>query len=198
MTHSHQLSGAGHTPIADPELVLSQAVLCADGIPRCPWALSNPVTLSDHDTRWGQQPTTPSRWFEALCLEIFQSGLPQATALGRHAALKQALYDFHPRQVALFSDDDIDDLLLDRTMIRNRPKLVAVVTAARITQDWEDHQWQECVAVGSLASSQAAHHLAQRFRELGISHVGDAIAHHFLNRVGALPAHTPGCYRYRR
>ena len=61
-------------PRADPSVLLSP-VLCADGRLRCPWALSTPDVLDDHDTSWGIRPQLRSEWFRALSLEILQAGL---------------------------------------------------------------------------------------------------------------------------
>ncbi|MDO5618656.1 DNA-3-methyladenine glycosylase I [Kocuria sp.] len=178
--------------------ILDRSVLCADGLPRCPWALGNSVILADHDSRWGQRPVQSDRWFEALVLEIFQAGLAPGTALGRHGALQEALYDFHPQRCATLDDDDVDDLLLDRRLIRNRAKLVAVVTAARVTQAWDTEDWQDITdsaTAGAHSDLEAARNLAGRLRELHVVHVGEGIARHFLARTGCITAHVPGCHR---
>ncbi|NKE08530.1 MULTISPECIES: DNA-3-methyladenine glycosylase I [Kocuria] len=191
---------ARHTQaLLGPAAVLDQPALCADGLPRCPWALSSSVILEDHDTRWGRTPVRSSGWFEALALEVFQAGLAPGTALGRHGALREAFREFSPHDAALLDDDDVDELLLDPRMIRNRAKLVAVIGVARVTQAWDTEDWEELCTPGAgehLTQDRdaMARSLAVRLRGLGVAHVGPGIGQHFLARTGVLPAHVPGCH----
>lgn len=180
--------------------LLDHPALCADGLPRCPWALSSSVILEDHETRWGRSPATSPEWFEAMALEIFQAGLAPGTALARYGALREALREFSPQDAALLDDDDVDELLLERRMIRNRAKLVAVIGLARVTQAWDTEDWDElcCPARANDPAKDAeeiAKGLAARLRQLGVAHVGPGIAKHFLARTGVVCAHVPGCHR---
>lgn len=194
-----------HTPTLDaqalpnPAAVLDHPALCADGLPRCPWALSSSVILEDHDIRWGRTPVSSSEWFEALALEVFQAGLAPGTALVRHGALREAFREFSPQDAALLDDDDVDELLLDRRVIRNRAKLVAVIGVARVTRAWDTEDWEDLCTPSTgehpMQDPDArARALAARLRELGVAHVGPGIGQHFLARTGVVPAHVPGCH----
>lgn len=195
--HPHTLEPNAPLSLA---ALLDQPALCADHLPRCPWALSSSVILEDHDTRWGRSPASSPQWFEALALELFQAGLAPGTALGRHGALREAFREFYPPDTALLDDDDVDELLLDRRMIRNRAKIVAVIGVARLTRAWDTEDWE---ALCSPEQGQnpwrepeaVASGLASRLRELGVAHVGPGIAKHFLARTGVVPAHVTGCHR---
>lgn len=184
-----------NSPDATLSLVLNQPVMCADHLARCPWSVTNALLLEDHDVRWGQPPQSTMGWFEALTLEIFQAGLAPGTALGRHDSLAKALCGFRPADIALLNDDDIDDLMVERTMIRNRAKLVAVVGAARLTETWSTNDWNTLVTDAAAHGDHAARELATQLRALGITHIGENIARHILARTGAINAHVPGCYR---
>ncbi|NHU85082.1 DNA-3-methyladenine glycosylase I [Kocuria sp. JC486] len=183
------------TSTAEGHRVLDYPVVCADTLSRCPWALTGPSVLRDHDERWGDRPRGSREWFESLCLEIFQSGLAPGTAVAKHGALKEALRDFHPDQTALLQDDDVDELLLDRGLIRNRAKFVAVIQAARVLQGWDTEDWEELTDSAVRDTENPAAHVAQRLRDLGLSHVGQGTAARFLARTGATVAHVEGCFR---
>lgn len=187
LEHSSE-PGIGHP-------ILDRAVLCADGLHRCPWALNNAAILTDHDHCWGQLPASSRAWFEALAMEIFQAGLAAGTALSRHGALREAFCGFHPGQVALLEDDDVDEFLVDRRLIRNRAKVEAVILAARVLQGWDTEDWEEMTNAAGHGDPQPARDLSQRLRALGVVHVGDGIARCFLVRTGRSPAHVPGCFR---
>lgn len=194
---SHTIEGVAPLSVA---ALLDHPALCADGLPRCPWALSSSVILEDHDTRWGRSPISSPGWFEALALEIFQAGLAPGTALGRYGALHEALREFSPQDAALLDDDDVDELLLERRMIRNRAKLVAVIGVARVTQAWDTEDWDELCSPAEannpgIGAEEMAKELAARLRKLGVAHVGPGIAKHFLARTGVVSAHVPGCHR---
>ena len=104
-----------------------RAVLCGDGLRRCPWAPTGPAALEEHDRRWGARPADSSGWFEALGLEIFQAGLARWSIAQRREGLRRALRDFVPEEIARMTEDDVDELLLDPAVIRNRVKIEAVV-----------------------------------------------------------------------
>ncbi|KAA9395389.1 hypothetical protein FCK90_03025 [Kocuria coralli] len=193
---SPDLRGAGEDPGGRLHRILDHAVLCADGVYRCPWALVNSVVLEEHDLVWGRRPLTSPAWFEALAMEIFQAGLATGTAAGRRGALSEAMCGFLPARTGLLADEDVDELMLDRRLIRNRAKLVAVIHAARLVQGWDTEDWEEITGAAAAHPGEAPRQLAQRFRELGLVHVGPGIAGHFLARTGVVTGHVEGCHRH--
>ena len=94
----------------DPSVLLSP-VLCADGRLRCPWALSTPDVLDDHDTSWGIRPQLRSEWFRALSLEILQAGLAPGASVSRLPAL-EAVTRLRAAEAGA-SDLSVTDRLLD-------------------------------------------------------------------------------------
>lgn len=180
-------------PLADPAAALLSPVLCADGLPRCPWALSSPHVLADHDTAWGSAPQQPSEWLRALCLEILQAGLAPGASVSRLPALEEVFSGFDPQIVAGLDDDTVDQLVLDRRLIRNRAKLTAVVLAARAVRGWSCEHWQQ-----ALAPEEGAEHVqvvVRRLREQGLAHAGPGTTARVLARTGMAPAHLDGCFR---
>lgn len=179
-------------PRADPSVLLSP-VLCADGRLRCPWALSTPDVLDDHDTSWGIRPQLRSEWFRALSLEILQAGLAPGASVSRLPALEEVFSCFDPRIVAGLDDDAVDELLLDRRLIRNRAKLTAVVVAARAVRSWSGEDWQR-----ELEPAEGTDHVqavAGRLREHGLVHAGPGTIARLLARTGMTPGHLDGCFR---
>lgn len=185
-----------------------RAVLCGDGLRRCPWAPTGPAALEEHDRRWGARPTDSSGWFEALSLEIFQAGLARWSIAQRREGLRRALRGFVPEEIARMTEDDVDDLLLDPAIIRNRVKIEAVVHNARACRGLGPDAWAE--HVGDLRPAAAeppltvleesrrspeGDRLAARLKEQGLVFVGRTTAHRFLLRTGVLSGHLAGCFR---
>jgi DNA-3-methyladenine glycosylase I len=102
-----------------------------DGRPRCPWAVGSVDYLSYHDEEWGRPVRDEQGLYERITLEAFQSGLSWLTILRRRPAFRTAFADFDPRLVAEFGDADVERLLADAGIIRNRAKIRAAVTNAR-------------------------------------------------------------------
>ncbi|MEX5256190.1 DNA-3-methyladenine glycosylase I [Kocuria arenosa] len=185
-----------------------RAVLCGDGLRRCPWAPTGPAALEEHDRRWGALPADSADWFEALSLEIFQAGLARWSIAQRREGLSRALRGFVPEEIARMTEDDVDELLLDPAVIRNRVKIEAVVHNARAcrglgSEDWADQvgDLRPGVAEPPLTvleesrRSPEGDRLAARLKEQGLVFVGRTTAHRFLLRTGVLPGHLAGCFR---
>ena len=102
-----------------------------DGLARPAWATSDPLLREYYDTEWGMPVRDERGVFERLSLEAFQSGLSWATILRKRPAFRQAFVDFDPKAVAGFGEADVDRLLGDATIVRNRAKILATITNAR-------------------------------------------------------------------
>ncbi len=98
---------------------------------RCPWATSTPDYLAYHDEEWGRPVTGERGLFERMTLEAFQSGLSWLTILRKREAFREVFADFDFETVARFGDADVERLLLDARIVRNRAKVEATVANAR-------------------------------------------------------------------
>lgn len=184
-----------------------RAVLCGDGVRRCPWAPTGPAALEEHDLRWGAPPADSPGWFEALSLEIFQAGLARWSIAQRREGLRRAFLGFVPEEIARMTEDDVDELLLDPAVIRNRVKIEAVVHNARACAGLDPVDWaqqaggppEDARPPGSVLEltrrSPEGDGLAARFKEQGLVFVGPTTAHGFLLRTGVLPGHLAECFR---
>jgi len=108
-------------------------VICADGLARPPWAATDPLLRGYYDTKWGMPVTDERGLFEQISLEAFQAGLPWVTVLCKRPALRRAFDEFDPDAVAGYTGSDVERLLGEPAIIRNRRKILAVITNARAT-----------------------------------------------------------------
>ncbi|MGA1838711.1 DNA-3-methyladenine glycosylase I [Herbiconiux sp. 11R-BC] len=105
----------------------------ADGLARPLWASVDPLLTAYYDTEWGMPVRDEQGLFERVSLEAFQSGLSWATILRKRPAFRLAFDDFDPDAVAGYGDTEIERLLGDAGIIRNRAKIVATIGNARAT-----------------------------------------------------------------
>src|SRR5918996_5629166 len=102
-----------------------------DGRPRCSWAISAPDYVGYHDEEWGRPVTDDRGIYERLTLEAFQRGLSWLTILRKREAFRAAFASFRIERVAAFGDRDVDRLLGDAGIVRNRAKIRATIQNAR-------------------------------------------------------------------
>ena len=108
-------------------------VLGDDGLARPVWAATDPLMKEYYDTEWGMPVRDERGLFERLSLEAFQSGLSWATILRKRSAFRAAFDDFDPDAVAAYDDRDVERLMADAGIVRNRRKVDATITNARAT-----------------------------------------------------------------
>ncbi|GAB2530919.1 DNA-3-methyladenine glycosylase I [Paramicrobacterium agarici] len=109
-----------------------------DGLVRPMWAAADDLMREYYDTEWGMPVRDERGLFERISLEAFQSGLSWATILRKRPAFRAAFAGFDPDAVAAFDDRDIDRLLADAGIVRNRAKILATIGNARATIELRD------------------------------------------------------------
>jgi len=102
-----------------------------DGKPRCWWALSTEDYVAYHDEEWGRSLHGERELFERLTLEAFQSGLSWLTILRKRQNFRRAFDGFEIEKVAEYGDGDVERLLGDAGIVRNRKKIEAAITNAQ-------------------------------------------------------------------
>lgn len=117
---------------------MSEIVVGDDGLSRPVWASVDPMLRDYYDTEWGMPVRDERGVFERLSLEAFQSGLSWATILRKRPAFREAFADFSPEAVAQFGDGDIERLMADAGIVRNRAKVLATIQNARATLGLRD------------------------------------------------------------
>lgn len=109
-----------------------------DGRLRCPWATSTPEYVRYHDEEWGRPVRTMNGLYERITLEAFQSGLSWLTILRKRDNFRRAFAGFDPAAVAAFGPDDVQRLMNDPGIIRNRAKIDAAIANAAIAAELGD------------------------------------------------------------
>ena len=108
-------------------------VVGEDGLARPEWASADPLMREYYDSEWGMPVRDERGMFERLSLEAFQSGLSWATILRKRPAFRTAFDDFDPETVMAYDERDVERLMGDAGIVRNRRKIEATITNARAT-----------------------------------------------------------------
>jgi DNA-3-methyladenine glycosylase I len=189
--------------------VAGGVVVGEDGLARCPWAAEHPINRHYHDTEWGLPVRGERALFERISLEAFQSGLSWLTILRKRPAFRVAFCDFDPDTVAAFTDADVERLLRDPGIVRNRAKIEATRKNARATLALRDdggldrliwsHKPEQQLEPTTLAdlpsATPASKALALDLRAHGFAFVGPTTAWALMEAAGLVDAHLVGCHR---
>ena len=185
--------------------MMSGAVLGPDGLWRCPWALSAPEYVAYHDDEWGRPVSTVQGLYERMTLEAFQSGLSWITILRKRDNFRRAFAGFWPERVAAFTDTDIERLLSDPGIVRNRAKIAAAIENARLVVDL-GARFAEIVlgyrvigrprpAGGELrATSPESIAMAHELKGMGFRFLGPTTAYATMQAIGLVDDHVVGCF----
>jgi DNA-3-methyladenine glycosylase I len=179
-----------------------------DGKLRCPWGLSAPEYVAYHDTEWGRPVHGDQVIFERLSLEAFQSGLSWLTILRKRENFRKAFAGFDIAAVAGFGPDDVQRLLSDAGIVRNRAKVSAVIANARaalaLPAGLSDLVWGYATAdppprpprtVADIpAQSPASKRLSAELREHGFVFTGPVTAYATMQACGLVNDHLADCF----
>jgi DNA-3-methyladenine glycosylase I len=184
-----------------------------DGRLRCRWALSAAEYVAYHDEEWGVPVRDDDALFERLCLEAFQAGLSWLTILRKREAFREAFADFRIDRVAAFGESDVERLLGDARIVRNRAKVEAAIAnahaAAALTADGEalsELVWsfrpKRRRAPRSLAEIPAqtpeSVALARELKRRGFRFLGPTTVYAAMQACGVVDDHIVGCTARRR
>ncbi len=179
-----------------------------DGRPRCPWALSAPEYVAYHDDEWGRPVRGDDALFERITLEAFQSGLSWLTILRKREAFRAAFAGFAIEAVAAFGPADVERLLADAAIVRNRAKVAAAIANARAAlalrgagETLTDLVWAHAPpprpAPATLADVPATTPesvaLARALKARGFTFVGPTTAYAAMQACGLVDDHLAEC-----
>ncbi|GIU80693.1 MAG: DNA-3-methyladenine glycosylase I [Bryobacteraceae bacterium] len=165
-----------------------------DGRPRCAWCGTAPDYVAYHDEEWGVPVHDDIRLFEKICLEGFQAGLSWLTVLRKREAFRRAFAGFDFRRLALWDERDASRVMLEPGIIRHRGKIASVLNNARRACELADEQ-------GSLDrffwsfEGREPRELARELKRRGWTFVGPVTVESFMQAMGLIDAHEPGCWR---
>ena len=183
-----------------------------DGFSRCQWPGNDELYIHYHDTEWGVPLTGDQEMFERICLEGFQAGLSWITILKRREGFRKAFKNFDIKKVSKFSESDIERLMNDQGIIRNRAKILSAIKNANIVLEMakqgesiSDLVWQFAPPASKrtspaknfewLAVSPASEAISKELRSRGFGFVGPTTMYALMQSIGMINDHAPGCFR---
>lgn len=178
-----------------------------DGLARCPWGASAPDYIAYHDEEWGRPVRDDRGLYERLTLEAFQSGLSWLTILRKRPAFRRAFDDFDLEKVAAYGQGEVDRLLGDAGIVRNRRKIDAAIANARASLDLPDGLavlvWKYADPGASApktsadvpATTAGSKALAKELKGHGFRHVGPTTVYALMQACGLIDDHLQGCHR---
>ncbi|MCG6909925.1 MAG: DNA-3-methyladenine glycosylase I [Deltaproteobacteria bacterium] len=180
---------------------------------RCAWAGDDALMITYHDSEWGCPLHDDRRLFEFLVLEGAQAGLNWMTILKKRENFRRAMDGFDPVRVAAYGDDDIQRLLQDRGIIRNRLKIGAAVANAKAflavqaefgsfdAYIWQfvDNQpicnhWKKTAEIPTRTP--ISDRMSRDLKKRGFTFVGPTICYAFMQATGMVNDHTVDCFRH--
>ena len=190
------------------------ALPSADKLGRCWWALGDPLLTDYHDNEWGQPVGDDTHLFEMLTLEGFQAGLSWLTILRKRPAFCAAFAGFDPAAVAAFNATDRARLMADAGIVRNGLKIDATISNASALLKVAQHHGsfaaflaerfpapprrlpRDAISGVLPATAPESDALSRELKKLGFRFVGSTIVYSFMQAVGLVDDHVPGCFRY--
>ena len=178
-----------------------------DGLTRCAWPKLDELYIEYHDTEWGVPVVGENELFERVCLEGFQAGLSWITILKRREGFRKAFKGFQINKVAKLTEQDVERLMLDEGIIRNRAKIVSTISNAKLCLNldmplseiiWSHAPKAKTVSPKNfevLAQSHESENLSRELRALGFSFVGPTTMYALMQSIGMVNDHAPGCFR---
>ena len=182
---------------------------------RCDWApAADAQYLAYHDEEWGVPVHDRARLFEMLTLEGAQAGLSWATILHKRAGYRRAFAGFDVAAVARFTDSDIDRLLADPSIVRNRLKVTSTMSNARAIEALEaegirlndclwslaggapvTNHWRRMADIP--AETEVSRAMSEGLKRRGFRFVGPTVCYAFMQATGMVNDHVTTCFRYR-
>lgn len=180
-----------------------------DGLARPPWASLDPLLREYYDTEWGIPVRDEQGLYERICLEGFQAGLSWATILRKRPAFRAAFLNFQPDAVAAFTEADVERLVQDPGIVRNRLKIQAAIANARATIALRDQGglvdfvWRfkpdttpvPLTHADIPTQSGESVALSKALRKQGFSFVGPTTMFALMEAIGMIDTHLLGSHR---
>jgi DNA-3-methyladenine glycosylase I len=186
----------------------ADVVIGYHGKPRCAWAGAGDTAFGRyHDEVWGTRTYDESAMFEALTLGVFEVGLSWSIVFGKRDAFLRAFRSFDAANVAAMTERDVDRLVEDASIIRNRGKIQATVDNARammsaspnlvaLAKSYEVTRKRAPRSVADVPKTTAqAEAFAKQLKSQGYRFVGPTSVYAFMQNVGVVNDHVHGCFR---
>jgi DNA-3-methyladenine glycosylase I len=180
---------------------------------RCPWPGNSDIMMAYHDEEWGVPVHNDKRHFEFLTLDAFQAGLTWLIILKKREAFRKAFANFDVQKVAGFNSDDVERLVQNADIVRNRMKIVATINNAKAFIEvqkefgsfdafiWQftggktlQNQWQSMSEIPAETTEAKA--MSKALKKRRFSFVGPTICYAYMQAAGMVNDHVTDCFRY--
>ena len=184
-------------------------------VQRCEWAIKNQLEQDYHDTEWGVPLYNDQKLFEMLCLESAQAGLNWLTVLQKRENFRKAFHNFEIKSVADFSEQNVEELINNEGIIRNRLKIKAFINNANCVMSiqnsgvsfsdflWNfvNHQPIQNAFENSgevPAKTEISEKMSKSLKQQGFKFVGPTICYAFMQAVGMTNDHVVDCFMHEQ
>lgn len=177
---------------------------------RCSWVkLNNPLYVKYHDEEWGKLVKDEQKLFELLILETFQAGLSWECVLNKREAFRQAFDNFDLNKIANYDEKEINLLLNNPYIIRNKLKIKATINNAKIYRSIQNEFQSFNRYLQSFAMNNVIYEIGKKKSELsdkiskdlykrGMRFVGSTIIYSYLQAIGIINSHETDCFCYKK
>ncbi len=183
-------------------------------VKRCPWPSDDPLMIAYHDAEWGVPLHEDRKLFEFMVLDGAQAGLSWSTILRKRENFRKAFQGFDPKIVAQYEEKDVQRLLKDDGIIRNRLKIESTIINARMFLEvrkefgsfdayiWQftgnktiQHRFRRLSEIP--ATSRESNAMSKDLKKRGFKFVGSTISYAFMQAAGMVNDHLIDCFRYK-
>ena len=177
-------------------------------IVRCHWPGNDPLYIKYHDEEWGKPTHDEKKLFEFLILESAQAGLSWITILRRRGNYKKAFANFNAKKVAAFTEEDVQRLLQDEGIIRNKLKIRGAINTAKLFLQIQKEygsfynylysfmpDGKPIINTGHklVASSPISDAISKDMKKRGFTFFGTTICYAYMQAIGMVNDHIPEC-----
>ena len=180
---------------------------------RCEWSFKDPIYYPYHDKEWGKPVHDDKIMFEFLILEAFQAGLSWLTMLRKRDNFRKAFHNFDYKKIAKYTQKDIDRLMNDPGIIRNKLKIQGAIANANAFMKVQDEFGSFCNYFWGFTGGKTIHNgykdisqipattelsdeISKDLKKRGFKFMGSTIVYAHMQAVGLINDHTTDCFRY--
>ena len=177
---------------------------------RCKWCnLKNELYVKYHDEEWGIPNFDDKYLFEMLILEAFQAGLSWECVLNKRDAFRKAFDNFDIDKICNYDEKKIEELLIDKGIIRNKLKIKASINNAKIFKEIQKEYGSfykylrtftndKIVYEIGKTTSKLSDEISKDLQKRGMKFVGSTIIYSYLQAIGVIYSHDKECFMYRK
>lgn len=181
---------------------------------RCHWVNQDPEYIAYHDNEWGKPNYDNYHLFEMICLEGQQAGLSWYTILKKRHNYRALFYQFDPQRIAMMDENDIERLMQDSRIIRNRLKINAIIANAKAYLAMQEHgedfstfiwqfvdgqpiinKWEHSSQIP--VETETSKKLSKALKKRGFKFVGSITCYAFMQATGMINDHLINCCQFK-